>query len=268
MLTPDNKLKSALTNRRRQIGLWLALADAYSAELCATTGFDFLVIDGEHAPNDLRTMLAALQAIAAYPVEPIVRLPHGDSALIKQVLDIGATTLLIPMVETAAEAQALVRATRYPPEGVRGVGSSIARSARWSSYEDYHKVANEQVCLIVQIETFTAVENAEEIAAVDGVDGVLIGPADLAASMGLLGDTSNPRVQAAVEDAIGKIVATGTSAGLLCIDESLAKHYMAAGASFVAVGIDTTLLVNSAAALAKSFDEDDDTGHKVNVQED
>lgn len=258
MLTPQNKLKVALKNRQRQIGLWLALADAYSAELCAGGDFDFLVIDGEHAPNDLRTILASLQAISAYPAESIVRLPHGDAALIKQVLDLGASTLLIPMVETAEEAQALVRATRYPPEGMRGVGSGVARSSRWTRYEDYLDVADSQLCLIVQVETVSALDNAEEIAAVDGVDGVLIGPADLAASMGLRGDTANPRVQAAVEDAIRKIGSAGKSAGLLCIDESLAKHYMAVGANFVAVGIDTTLLVNAAASLARRFDEDAD----------
>jgi 4-hydroxy-2-oxoheptanedioate aldolase len=258
MLTPNNKFKLALSDRQKQIGLWLALADAYPAELCAATGFDFLVIDGEHAPNDLRSMLAALQAIAAYPVESIVRLPHGDAGLIKQVLDLGASTLLIPMVETAEEARALVRATRYPPEGVRGVGSGLARSSRWTRYEDYLDVANEQICLIVQVETLAAVENAEEIAAVDGVDGVLIGPADLAASMSLRGDTSNPRVQAAIEETIRRVGNAGKSAGLLCIEESLAKHYLAAGANFVAVGIDTTLLVNAAAALAKSFQDDAD----------
>jgi 4-hydroxy-2-oxoheptanedioate aldolase len=257
MMTPENKFKMALADRQRQIGLWLALADAYAAEICAAGGgFDFLVIDGEHAPHDLRSVLASLQAIAAYPVEAIVRLPHGDAALIKQVLDLGASTLLIPMVETAEEARALVRATRYPPEGIRGVGSGLARSSRWTRYEDYLDVANEQVCLIVQVETVAALENAEEIAAVDGVDGVLIGPADLAASMGLRGDTSNPRVQAAVEEAIAKVGNAGKSAGLLCIDESLAKHYLANGANFVAAGIDTTLLVNATAALAQKFRED------------
>lgn len=256
MLTPDNKFKLALASGQRQIGLWLALADAYSAELCAATGFDCLVIDGEHAPNDLRTTLASLQAIAGYPVESIVRLPHGDAALIKQVLDLGANTLLIPMVETADEARALVCATRYPPEGTRGVGSGIARSSRWTRYEDYLDVANDRVCLVVQVETRTALENVAAISAVEGVDGVFIGPADLAASMNLRGDTSNPQVQSAIEGAIRKVRDAGKSAGILCIDEKLAKHYLSVGANFVAVGIDTTLLVNAAANLADCFRDD------------
>ena len=151
MQTPDNIFKQALARNEPQIGFWLALADSYAAELCAGTGFDWLLIDGEHAPNDLRSMLASLQAVAPYPVHPVVRIPHSDPALIKQMLDIGATTLLVPMVESAAEAAQLVRAMRYPPQGIRGVGSAIARSARWSRYPNYLHEATERLCLLVQV---------------------------------------------------------------------------------------------------------------------
>ncbi|HEY8361212.1 MAG TPA: aldolase/citrate lyase family protein, partial [Ramlibacter sp.] len=153
MQTPENTFKSALARRELRIGLWSALASGYAAELCATCGFDWMLIDGEHAPNDLRSMLSALQAVAPYATHPVVRIPKGDDALIKQVLDIGATTLMVPMVESPEQARQLVRAMRYPPHGIRGVGSGIARSARWAQYPDYLHEANDRVCLLVQVET-------------------------------------------------------------------------------------------------------------------
>ncbi len=192
MQTPDNLFKKALAWGEVQIGLWQALADPYAAEICAGSGFDWLLLDGEHAPNDLRSLLGALQSVAPYPTHPVVRVPHGDTALIKQVLDIGATTLLVPMVESAEQATELVRAMRYPPQGVRGVGSAIARSARWSRYPDYLHEANAQVCLLVQVESLAGLQHIEAIAAVDGVDGIFIGPADLAAAMGDLGQPTHP----------------------------------------------------------------------------
>ena len=253
MRTPDNLFKQALARGEPRIGLWLALADGYAAELCATCGFDWLLIDGEHAPNDLRSTLAALQAVAAYGAHPVVRLPRGDETLIKQVLDIGATTLMVPMVESAGQARQLVRAMRYPPRGIRGVGSGIARAARWSQYADYLHEADERVCLLVQVETREALQQVDEIAAVDGVDGVFIGPADLAASFGHLGQSAHPQVQAAIESGIGAITQAGKAAGILCADEALARHYLEAGARFVAVGIDTALLVKAATGLASRF---------------
>ncbi|HSV53126.1 MAG TPA: 4-hydroxy-2-oxoheptanedioate aldolase [Burkholderiaceae bacterium] len=236
-----------------QIGLWLALADGYPAELCANCGFDWLLIDGEHAPNDLRSILGALQAVAPYPTHPVVRIPKADDALIKQVLELGATTLLVPMVESADQARALVRAMRYPPQGIRGVGSAIARSARWSHYPNYLHEANDRVCLLVQVETREALARIDEIAAVEGVDGVFIGPADLSASMGLIGQPTHPQVKAAIEGAIRAIARAGKAPGILCADEALARRYIAAGASFVAVGVDTTLLVKAATSLAARF---------------
>jgi 4-hydroxy-2-oxoheptanedioate aldolase len=253
MNLPDNSFKRALAEGKTQIGLWLGLADAYAAELCAGCGFDWLLIDGEHAPNDLRTMLASLQAVAPYPVHPVVRIPHGDTALIKQVLEIGATTLLVPMVESAEQAAQLVRAMRYPPAGVRGVGSGLARSSRWSGHPNYLHEANERMCLLVQVETLRAVEQLDLIAAVDGVDGVFIGPADLSAAMGHLGKAAHPQVRAVIDDALARIARAGKAPGILCVDEPLARDYIAKGARFIAVGVETTLLAQAARALAAKF---------------
>lgn len=258
MKTPPNVFKQALARGERQIGLWLGLATPYAAELCAGSGFDWLVIDGEHAPNDLRTMLATLQAVAPYPAHPVVRLPHGDAALIKQVLDIGATTLLVPMVESADTARALASATRYPPQGTRGVGSGLARSSRWNGYDDYLHAANTTTCLLVQVETADALAQVDDIAAVDGVDGVFIGPADLAASMGHLGHATHHDVRLAIGDGIARIRRAGKAAGILCADEALARHYLDLGVTFMAVGIDTTLLANASRALAAKFAAVDD----------
>jgi 4-hydroxy-2-oxoheptanedioate aldolase len=248
-----NPFKWALSEPHARIGLWLGLADAYSAELCATAGFDWLLIDGEHAPNDLRTTLGVLQAVAAYPSHPVVRIPHGDAVLIKQVLELGATTLLVPMVESAAQARELVRAMRYPPAGVRGVGSGLARSSRWGGNSNYLAEANDGVCLLVQVETIDAVAHLDEIVTVDGVDGVFIGPADLAASIGKLGQPGHADVRAVVEDAIVRIRRAGKGAGVLATDEALARRYIELGANFVAVGVDATLLAGAARSLARRF---------------
>jgi 4-hydroxy-2-oxoheptanedioate aldolase len=253
MHTPDNPFKAALAEPGARLGLWLGLADPYSAELCATAGFDWLLIDGEHGPNDLRSMLAVLQAVAPYPAHPVVRIPTGDATLIKQVLEIGATTLLVPMVETADQARALVAATRYPPRGIRGVGSGLARSSRWNGWTDYLHEANDRVCLLVQVETASAMSRLDEIAAVDGVDGVFIGPSDLAASMGHLGRPGHPEVLAAIERAIPRILAAGKAPGILAVDEGLARRSIELGARFVAVGVETTILARGARDLCARF---------------
>jgi 4-hydroxy-2-oxoheptanedioate aldolase len=260
MRTPVNAFKQALSAPCARIGLWLGLADPYSAELCATAGFDWLLIDGEHGPNDLRSMLGALQAVAPYPAHPVLRIPQGDTTLIKQVLEIGATTLLVPMVESAAEARELVRATRYPPRGVRGVGSGLARSSRWGGYPRYLQEADDGICLLVQVETAAALAQLDEIAAIDGVDGVFIGPADLSASMGHLGNPSHPEVRQAIDGAIARILAAGKAPGILAVDEALARHYIGLGARFVAVGVEATLLARAARALAARFAETEN-GH-------
>ena len=253
MKTPANPFKQAIASPGAQIGLWLGLADPYAAELCATAGFDWLLIDGEHGPNDLRSMLGTLQAVAPYPSHPVLRIPQGDTTLIKQVLEIGATTLLVPMVETAAQARALVAATRYPPRGVRGVGSGLARSSRWSDYPRYLHEADDSVCLLVQVETASALAQIDEIAAVDGVDGVFIGPADLSASMGHLGNPGHADVKAAIDAGIARILAAGKAPGILSVDESMARHYIALGARFVAVGVEATMLARATRDLADRF---------------
>ncbi|BAU74896.1 4-hydroxy-2-oxoheptanedioate aldolase [Metapseudomonas furukawaii] len=253
MQLPINTFKQGLQSGQPQIGLWLGLADAYCAELAANAGFDWLLLDGEHAPNDLRSLLAQLQAIAPYPAQPIIRPPIGDAALIKQLLDIGAQTLLVPMVESAEQAAGLVRAMRYPPAGIRGVGSALARASRWNSIPGYLDRADEQMCLLVQIENLDGLANLDAIAAVDGVDGVFIGPADLSAAMGHRGNPGHPEVQAAIEDAILRIRQAGKAAGILSADQGLARRYLSLGASFVAVGVDTTVLMRGLQTLAATF---------------
>jgi 4-hydroxy-2-oxoheptanedioate aldolase len=176
-----NPFKAALAANQPQVGLWLSMADPYMAEVSATAGFDWLLVDGEHAPNDLRSTLAALQAVAPHRAQPVVRAVQGDTALIKQLLDIGAKNLLVPMVDTAGQARALVSATRYPPRGIRGVGSAVGRASQWSARTDYLDAADDEVCLLVQAETVQALDNLASICEVDGVHGVFIGPADLAA---------------------------------------------------------------------------------------
>ncbi|MFY3385762.1 aldolase/citrate lyase family protein [Paracidovorax sp. MALMAid1276] len=262
MHTPTNTFKQALARGEAQIGLWLGLADAYSAEILAGTGYDWLLVDGEHAPNDLRSILHQLQAIAsasgalppgARAPHAIARVPVGDTALIKQYLDIGAQTLLVPMVDTPEQAQQLVRATRYAPEGVRGMGSALARSSRWQAYPQYVHEANQQVCLLVQAETVQALGHLDAIAATPGVEGVFIGPADLSASMGYPGNPGHPEVQAAIHDGITRIRRAGKAPGILATTESQARQWLAAGALFVAVGVDTMLLTSAAQALLARF---------------
>ena len=253
MKLPVNTFKSALASRQAQIGLWVGLADPYAAEMLATTGFDWLLVDGEHAPNNLSSTLAQLQAVAPYPVHPVVRPVEGGTATIKQLLDIGAQTLLVPMVHTAAQAEQVVAATRYAPRGTRGLGSALARASRWSSVEDYAGHAEEEICVLVQAESREALANLEAIAQVDGVDGVFFGPADLSASMGHLGRPNDPEVLAAIDAGIATVLRAGKAPGILATDPALARRYLADGALFVAVGIDAMLLVRSARELAKSF---------------
>lgn len=249
----DNPFKRALAERRARIGLWLSMASPYLAEVSATAGFDWLLIDGEHAPNDLRSILQALQVVAPYDVHPVVRPVKGDTALIKQLLDIGVKTLLVPMVDTADEARALVAATRYPPAGVRGVGSAVGRASRFSARTDYLDVADDEICLLVQVESVTALGNLEAICQIEGVDGVFIGPADLAASLGHRGRPGHPEVQAAIDAAMAVIIRHGKAAGTLTSDTALAERYLAQGATFVATGVDVLLYAQAARALVGRF---------------
>ncbi|ANN77922.1 aldolase/citrate lyase family protein [Bordetella flabilis] len=249
-----NPFKKALASGTPRIGLWLSMADPYLAEVAATCGFHWLLIDGEHAPNDMRSTLHALQAVAAYPAHPVVRVVNGDPARIKRLLDIGARTLLVPMVDTAEQARNLVAATRYPPRGIRGVGSAVGRASQWSLRQDYLSVADDEICLLVQAETTTALHNLRALCDTDGVDGVFIGPADLAASMGHRGNPGHPDVQAAIEAAMRIIVASGKAAGTLTSDPALARRYLELGCTFVATGVDILLFAGAARKLARDFD--------------
>ena len=254
---PQNLFKQRLQGHEPQIGLWLGLANAYCAELAANAGFDWLLLDGEHAPNDLRSLLGQLQAIAPYGAHGIVRPPIGDTALIKQLLDIGAQTLLVPMVESAAQARQLVSAMRYPPQGIRGVGSALARASRWNSIPGYLDQADEHMCLLVQIENREGLRNLDEIVRVEGVDGVFIGPADLSAAMGHRGNPGHPQVVAAIEDAILRVRQAGKAAGILSAAPGLARRCIELGANFVAVGVDTTVLMKGLQNLAGQYKAQD-----------
>jgi len=253
MQLPINTFKQRLLAGDAQYGLWLGLAQTISTEICAGAGFDWLLIDAEHGPNDLRSILAQLQVIAAYGSHPVVRPPHGDHVLIKQLLETGVQTLMIPMVESAEQAEQLVQAMRYPPHGIRGVGSALARASRWGRIGDYMHTANEQMCLIVQVETKAGLENLDAIQQVDGVDGVFFGAADLAASVGFLGEADHPDVVRLIEDGLRQVSRHGKWGGVLCGDKTLIRRYEAAGARFVAVGVDSMILSGATSALRAQF---------------
>ncbi|QHJ01136.1 4-hydroxy-2-oxo-heptane-1,7-dioate aldolase [Xylophilus rhododendri] len=250
-----NLFKRALARKQAQIGLWSTLPFPYVTELLAGAGFDWLMLDTEHTASDPDRMQQQLQALAAErdrPSSAVVRPPWNDTVMIKQYLDIGAQSLLLPFVQDRDEAEAAVAATRYPPQGVRGMGGTM-RASRFGRDMRYVAQAAEELCVLVQIETAEALERLEEIAGVDGVDGVFIGPADLSASMGVAGDIHHPRVRAAIDDAIGRILACGKAPGILMLDEKRARECLDLGALFVAVGTDQVLLRKSADDLARRF---------------
>jgi 4-hydroxy-2-oxoheptanedioate aldolase len=235
------------------VGMWVVSGSAYNAEICAGGGLDWLLLDCEHAPNDITTVLPQLQAVAPYPVDVVVRLPEFDPVLVKQFLDLGAANLMVPMIETPAQARAVVAATRYPPEGVRGVGAAFARASRWNRVAGYLARAHQDMGVLVQVESRAGLDALDDIASVDGVDGVFVGPADLAASLGHLGQPEHPDVVAAVEKAIGTIAARGKAAGVNAFAEPLARRYLALGARFVLVGADVVLLARGSEELAARY---------------
>ena len=250
MPAPENTFKTALLRGDMLYGCWAGFADPYPTEVLATAGFDWLVIDGEHAPNDLRTMMAQLAVLVGKHSHPVVRLPMGEAWAIKQVLDAGAQTLLIPLVESADEAAGLVRAMRYPPDGIRGSGAVLARASQFSGIPDYAVTANDQMCLLVQVETRAGIAALDEICAVEGVDGVFIGPSDLAADMGYTGKKAAAPVQRVIRDALTRIRAAGKAPGILAVDHDTALKYRDWGAQFLAVGIDVVMLAQTARATA------------------
>lgn len=251
----SERLKDRLNEEAPLLGLWVSSGDAYCAEVCAGAGFDWLLFDAEHAPNDIRSLLAQLQAVAAYPSSPIVRPPCDDATITKRLLDIGATNFLFPMVDTPEQARGIVLSTRYPPRGLRGVGSSLARASRWNRVSDYLAHADDDVCVIVQVESVTGLENLTEIARVDGVDAVFIGAADLAASMGHLGDPANPVVRKAVDEAIDVLHELDVPVGALAFDDESAQRYIEGGCKLVAVGADLRILATGTDRLAARFRE-------------
>lgn len=258
MQLPSNPFKASLRSGQTQYGIWAGFASGYAAEMVASFDYDWMLIDGEHAPNTLPALQAQLQAVAPYRCAPIVRAVNGDPALIKQLLDIGVQTLMIPMVESAEQARALVQATRYPPHGIRGVGGGLTRATRWDSVPNYLNTAHEQLCLIVQVESRAGVENVEAIAAVEGVDAVFVGPADLSTNLGYYGDASQPEVQQAIRRAIDATLAAGKVSGILAPQEADARRYLEWGCQFVAVGIDISLMRQAALANLARYKTLDD----------
>lgn len=253
MELPANKFKRGLSSGVTQFGLWLGIPDNSVAEIAAGAGFDWLLIDHEHGTFDLRSILSHLQAIAPYAAAPIVRPVNDDPALLKKLLDIGVQSFLIPMVDDAKQARELVQALRYPPAGKRGLGTSMARAAQWNQVPGYLHNANGEICLIVQVETVNAMANLNAILEVEGVDGVFIGPSDLSASMGYIGNAGHPAVVEAVAEGLKAIREAEKYAGVLCLDPKLVDTYVDAGANFVGVGVDTLILTTGAGNLAKSF---------------
>lgn len=247
-----NEFKRALARRDLQIGLWSTLCSNIGAEVLAHAGFDWILLDTEHSPNELPGLVSQLQAMGRGTASPVVRAAWNDAVLIKRILDIGAQSILLPYVQTEQEAQRAVQAVRYPPRGIRGVSGS-SRASQYGRIKDYLKRADEEVCLLVQIETRSALEQLEAIAGVEGIDGVFIGPADLSASMGHLGQLQHPETQGALQDAARRLAKLGKAAGVLTTVEADARRYIEWGYNFVAVGIDTGLLASGADALARAF---------------
>jgi 4-hydroxy-2-oxoheptanedioate aldolase len=256
-MSPPVAFKEQLKNARPQLGVVVCTGSAICAEICASSGLDWLMIDCEHSPNDVHSIVAQLQAVQGYPIYPVVRPASGDPILIKQLLDVGAQNFMIPMVESREQAEALVQAVRYPPRGIRGVGSSVARASRWNRDRDYLKHADDGITLVVLVETAVGLKAVEDIASVDGVDGVSFGPADLSASLGHLGEREHPEVLDAIDDAIRRVTRVGKPAGAAvgvgAAGEVPKRRYRAAGATFFIVGTDVGLLAHGTDQLVNSF---------------
>ncbi len=248
MLIKPNALKAALKNNQVQLGLWCALSSTYATEVLACSGYDWLTLDMEHSPNDLQSILSQLQMLAAYDLEPAVRLVKFDKDLVKQYLDMGLRTIVLPNVESVEQTRDIVCATRYPPQGVRGVAGQ-QRANRWGRVANYHATASEQICVLAQIESAEGVAHVGAILAVDGLDGVFVGPNDLAASMGYLGQQSNAHVQSAIESIPPIAKSLGKAAGILAASEADALRYISWGYTMVGLGSDQGLLARASDTL-------------------
>jgi 4-hydroxy-2-oxoheptanedioate aldolase len=241
---PGNRFKQGL-GKRQQVGLFAALSSSHVAELLALCGFDWLVIDTEHTPNDLGDVVDQLRSVVLHDVAPVVRAAWNDPILVKQLLDTGAQSVLFPSIETPEQAARAVSFTRYPPAGIRGVANS-SRAGGFGTDGGYLKSADEAICVIVQIETVRGLDNLEAIAVTRGVDAVFIGPADLAASLGHLGEPQHPTVQQAIDDALRTLKALRKPRGYLTGDLSEARRRLAEGVDFLALGTDALLLARAA----------------------
>jgi 4-hydroxy-2-oxoheptanedioate aldolase len=252
MQLKQNNFKRAIKSGKHQKGLWTTLANSYSTEAVAGAGFDWLLLDMEHSPNDVQTILHQLQTIAAYPVSAVVRPAWNDPIEIKKLLDIGVQNFLIPYVQNPAEAERAVKAVRYPPKGIRGV-SALTRATNFGRVVDYMKSCEQEICVLVQVETQDALDEIDGIASIEGVDGVFIGPGDLSASLGYPGQLKHPKVLEAIDKAMAQIIGKGVAPGILTGDKDLAHHYIDIGSMFTAVGVDAGLLARAADVLAKEF---------------
>ena len=249
----QNTFKQQLYAGKKQYGIWNGIVDSYAAELCAGAGFDWICIDGEHAPFDLRTILHNTQAVQLHEVPAIARIPSADPVLMKQLMDAGVQSILAPMIETGDQAELIARAMVYPPKGFRGVGTALARAAQWNRVNDYFKLANDQMCCIGQVESIKGVDALDDILEVQGLDVVFLGPADLGATMGYLGQPGHPEVVKLVKDCIKRIVKAGKIAGFLTGSKPLIEEYTKAGALMIGVGVDTILLAKATRKLAEVY---------------
>lgn len=250
MPADPNPIKAALSEGKMQRGLWLNLPGMVTAEMAGNAGFDWCLIDGEHGPWDPAAIRAQLIALAATPTPAVVRVPVAEEWIIKQALDLGVQTLVVPMVNSAEEAQAVVRACRYPPEGTRGMGAMVARAGRFGATTCYPATANDQICVIVQAESRAALNNLEAITAVEGVDGVFIGPADLGADLGFRDDLANPELWEMIDAAIATIRRGGKAAGIIVSGAEMEARVTKAGVNFLGCGGDAGVLQAGLAALA------------------
>jgi 4-hydroxy-2-oxoheptanedioate aldolase len=247
-----NAFKHAIAAGKLQIGLWCSLCSNIAADIVSDSGFDWLLLDTEHSPNEIPDLLAQLQAVRGGTATPIVRPAWNDAVLIKRVLDLGAQSVLLPYVQNPEEAKRAVAAVRYPPAGIRGVAAA-SRASRYGRVAGYLKNADAEICTLVQVETRSALDQLEAIATVEGVDGVFIGPSDLSASFGHVGNPQHPEMQQILESAVKRLKAVGKPAGILTGNEDEARRYISWGYTFVAVGADVGLLARGADALAKKF---------------
>lgn len=252
-VTKNNFKIAAQDAAKVQLGLWNGLVNNGVVEILVSAGYDWVLVDGEHAPFDLQSIMVQLQATSRYDVPIFVRTPKSDPIFIKQILDLGVQNILVPMVDSAEEAELMYQSTQYPPKGIRGIGTAMARAAHWAQNDDYLHTAGEQISVVVQVENVAGIQNLDAILAVEGLDGVFIGPADLAASMGHLGNPNHPEVKATVLDALQRIRKAGKVAGAMALDKPTADEYIAAGANMMAIGIDSLLLIKGCRDLLHSF---------------